>query len=185
MAQARIGPLAQAWHKWKALRLPWRKRFLVGSDLNGNTYWEFRLTNGPEERWRRIVKYPRSTHFSEVKVSPLWHQWLRYTRDSPPSLEEQHGDVARQARMKKLAAEADARWEAKPRVMDAPGATSGQPVRALGSASADPESTPSQTTSTSEENTKEAKPDPWAKHKAQGPSENWQPEAWSPSARKK
>ena len=27
----RIGPVAQAWYKWKALRLPWRKRFFVGT----------------------------------------------------------------------------------------------------------------------------------------------------------
>ncbi|KLO80071.1 uncharacterized protein LW93_7517 [Fusarium fujikuroi] len=122
MATNQIGPVARAWYRWKALRLPWRKRFLVGYDLQGNTYWEFRLTRGAEsnERWRRIVKYPRSTHYSSVKVSPQWHQWLRHTREDPPSIEEQHSDVLRQVRMQKLAAEADARWEAKPRVMDAP-----------------------------------------------------------------
>lgn len=27
----RTGPFAQAWYKWKALRLPWRKRFLIGT----------------------------------------------------------------------------------------------------------------------------------------------------------
>jgi hypothetical protein len=26
----RISPFSQAWYKWKALRLPWRKRFLIG-----------------------------------------------------------------------------------------------------------------------------------------------------------
>lgn len=31
MSPKRIGPIAQAWYKWKALRLPWRKRFLVGT----------------------------------------------------------------------------------------------------------------------------------------------------------
>jgi hypothetical protein len=30
MASNQIGPVARAWYKWKALRLPWRKRFLVG-----------------------------------------------------------------------------------------------------------------------------------------------------------
>ncbi|KAM3444793.1 hypothetical protein NHJ13734_001143, partial [Beauveria thailandica] len=44
MAGNPIGPIGQAWLRWKSLRLPWRKRFLVGFDLQGNTYWEFRLT---------------------------------------------------------------------------------------------------------------------------------------------
>ena len=62
-----------------------------------------------EGRWRRIVKYPRSTHYSDVKVPPQWHQWLRYRRRDPPTLTEQVADVARRDRMRTLAAEADAR----------------------------------------------------------------------------
>jgi hypothetical protein len=31
MAMKQIGPVTKAWYKWKALRLPWRKRFLMGS----------------------------------------------------------------------------------------------------------------------------------------------------------
>ncbi|XXH05252.1 Superoxide dismutase [Mn], mitochondrial [Hypoxylon texense] len=125
MSAKQIGPVRQAWYQWKALRLPWRKRFLVGLDLQGNTYWEFRLTRGdpelsPDARYRRIVKYPRSTHYSEVKVPPQWHQWLRYQRRRAPSLAEQAEDVARQERVKLLAAEADARWEAKPGYLDPP-----------------------------------------------------------------
>lgn len=30
MSSKQISPLLQTWYKWKALRLPWRKRFLVG-----------------------------------------------------------------------------------------------------------------------------------------------------------
>lgn len=33
MSSVRVGPLKQAWFRWKALRLPWRKRFLVGKQL--------------------------------------------------------------------------------------------------------------------------------------------------------
>lgn len=108
-----------------------------GQDLNGNTYWEF-LDRGaplppatspsspppspgttPGIRWRRIVRYPSSKpHHDSVTVPPAWHQWLRHTRADPPSLDEQRAEVVRQARMKVLAAEADARWEAKPRVME-------------------------------------------------------------------
>lgn len=92
----------------------------------------------------------------------MWHQWLRHTRRDPPSLDEQKGDVVRQEQMKYLAAEADARWEAKPRVMEAP-RTELQPKKL-----------PEQQQAPKEE-------DPWAKAKAKGPGENWQPEAWDPT----
>lgn len=109
-----------------------------GLDLHGNTYWEFRVAGDPstEGRWRRIVHYPRKTHHGDVVVSPAWHQWLRNTRADPPSLEEQAADIARQERMKVLAAQADARWAAKASVTgskaEAPGRLMGQSVPALG-----------------------------------------------------
>ncbi|KAK3375268.1 hypothetical protein B0H63DRAFT_482434 [Podospora didyma] len=132
MAPKDISPYLRAWYKWKALRLPWRRQFLVGLDLYGNTFWEFRdpgskAATEESGQWRRIVRYPRNTHYGDVKVSPPWHQWLRHTRKEPPSIEEQRADVARQARMKVLAAQADARWEAKAGVMDAPPSRQQQP----------------------------------------------------------
>ncbi|KAG9254976.1 uncharacterized protein F5Z01DRAFT_63363 [Emericellopsis atlantica] len=186
----RIGVLAQSWYRWKALRLPWRRKFLVGFDLNGFTYWEFRLAGVDKAtRWRRIVKYPRSTHLSDVHISPQWHQWLRYTRNDPPSVGEQKDDVARQARMRVLAAEADARWAAKPRVMDAPGQQSGQPSPALQSPGAKgplkQDERQEEKTTQQQQNTKaKEKEDPWAAHRSSGPSENWQPEAWTPGSGK-
>ncbi|KAM3534170.1 hypothetical protein MY4038_002560 [Beauveria bassiana] len=221
MAGNPIGPIGQAWLKWKSLRLPWRKRFLVGFDLQGNTYWEFRLTTrgtgeatpnglGEVERWRRIVQYPRGTHLSSVKVGPLWHQWLRYTRRDPPSLDEQRGDVVRRARMKQLAADADARWAAKPRVMEdpLPGQKAALPTAAAAAAAAAEEEAATMTTKTSaqepvtlraeskqkgktlrdeaEDGAEEAvdPKDPWKQARTRRPSEEWQPQAWSPKSRK-
>lgn len=71
---------------------------------------------------RRIVEYPRSLPYSEVTslISPAWHQWLRHTRGAPPSLTEQAQDLVRQRQIKVLAAEADARWNAKESFLDAP-----------------------------------------------------------------
>jgi NADH dehydrogenase [ubiquinone] 1 alpha subcomplex assembly factor 2 len=92
-----------------------------GVDLKGNTFWELRDKRAAElGRVRRMVKTPRTTHYGEVVVSPAWHQWLRHTRDAPPSVDEQRTDVLRQDRMKVLAAEADARWAAKPGYLDGP-----------------------------------------------------------------
>ncbi|ORY59245.1 uncharacterized protein BCR38DRAFT_488977 [Pseudomassariella vexata] len=195
MSSPQIGPVLGAWYRWKALRLPWRRRFLVGLDLQGNTYWIFKLSGAEStERWRRIVKYPRSTQYSEVKITPQWHQWLRYQRENPPSIAEQAQEVTRQHQIKLLAAEADARWEAKPRVTDIPGNEKGQSVPVLGTAGtrARVEGTEGgeEVVGQAQEHgvkardkPKEVKDDPWKR--ASGPSETWQPEAWSPSASKK
>lgn len=80
---------------------------------------------------RRIVQYPPSTHYSEINISPQWHQWLRHTRYDPPSLTEQSQDLIRQENLKVLAAQADARWAAKTSFLDKPGGVRGQPVPAL------------------------------------------------------
>ncbi|KUJ22957.1 uncharacterized protein LY89DRAFT_679786 [Mollisia scopiformis] len=121
MSSKPASPLRQAWYRWKSLKLPWRKRFLVGLDLQGNTFWEFRDTlSSHQHRMRRIVQYPSTTQYSEIRISPQWHQWLRHTRKDPPSLTEQSQDLVRQRNLKVLAAEADARWAAKPSFLDTP-----------------------------------------------------------------
>jgi NADH dehydrogenase [ubiquinone] 1 alpha subcomplex assembly factor 2 len=156
-------------------------------------------------RWRRIVKYPRSVHYADVKVSPLWHQWLRHTRRDPPSLDEQTQDVVRQERTKLLAAQADARWEAKPRVMETPPQERDRPLPALNKSSATqpqhiPDALSESTThekhvgrkpsrmqeianSDREKDSNQSAADPW--ERARRPSETWQPDAWNPSSSRK
>lgn len=134
-----LSPLKRAWYKWKAIKFPWRNKLLVGLDLAGNTYHIFRPTRSTV-RWRRIVQYPtgRNTHFSDVSVPPSWHQWLRYTREDPPTIEEQEAEVARQERIKVLAKLADERWEAKAKyIPDTPGAGEQQPTRTIGKSGED------------------------------------------------
>ncbi|XDG01424.1 hypothetical protein ABKA04_001039 [Annulohypoxylon sp. FPYF3050] len=191
-----IGPIRKAWYQWKSIRFPWRKRYLVGLDLQGNTYWEFRLTRGDpsqqDSRFRRIVQYPRSTHYSEIKVSPQWHQWLRYQRREAPTLDEQAQDLVRREQMKVLAAQADARWEAKPSYLDAPGAPGkekGQPVPPFDTGKNQPqEQAARQASARSEQGkkTEQEKDDPWKKAaRSTGPGETWQPEAWNPTSTRK
>ncbi|KAI5925008.1 hypothetical protein F4810DRAFT_662520 [Camillea tinctor] len=196
MSAKQISPLLKAWYQWKSLRLPWRNRFLVGLDLQGNTYWEFRLrgTSSPSapsspthHRLRRIVQYPRSAQLSEVRVPPAWHQWLRHRRDDAPTLSEQAADAARQERMRVLAAEADARWAAKPSLLEMPGgAARGEGVgdnrlegRGRGREVEGQERERGRGKGTEKEKEKE---DPWKRHQRGGPSETWQPAAWTPSA---
>lgn len=112
--------LQQAWYRWKSLRLPWRKKFLVGLDLHGNTFWEFCDTLSSDKFRMRRICHPKSVQYSELELSPAWIQWLRHTRQNPPSLTEQSQDIVRQTNLKILAAEADARWAAKPSFLNAP-----------------------------------------------------------------
>jgi NADH dehydrogenase [ubiquinone] 1 alpha subcomplex assembly factor 2 len=93
--------------------------------------------------------------------------------------------VARQAKLKYLAAQADARWDAKPKVMDIPVEEKALPQAGAEDAGLkkqrqDPEKNKQE--SFGNDNNQEE--NPWAKAKAQGPSEKWQPEAWTPSAKK-
>jgi NADH dehydrogenase [ubiquinone] 1 alpha subcomplex assembly factor 2 len=150
---------------------------------------------------RRIVNYSGSAHHSDVKVSPQWLQWLRHTRKEAPSIAEQSQDMVRQEQLKILAARADQRAS----VLDAPGHVRGQPVPALGTQMAhseegtgmspgrtsvvddttEPESvgdkipeSAMRTDTVRESKKKEETEDPWKKAQG-GPSEQWQPKAWS------
>jgi len=60
------------------------------------------------------------THHSDAPLTPAWLQWLRHARPDAPSIDEQAREVARQGNLKQLAAAADARWAAKPSVLDSP-----------------------------------------------------------------
>ncbi|KAF3940457.1 hypothetical protein ABW19_dt0205170 [Dactylella cylindrospora] len=85
-------------------------------DLEGNTYWEFRDRLHPH-RPRRIADFRGGVHsfvnYSEFKVDPQWHQWLRATRLDPPTIPELQADVIRRQQMIERARLADERWAAK------------------------------------------------------------------------
>ncbi|RJE19889.1 hypothetical protein PHISCL_07780 [Aspergillus sclerotialis] len=190
-----MGPVKNLWYKWRALRLPWRKSFLVGSDLSGNTFWEFK-DKVNSMRMRRIVKTNRKTHFADVQVTPQWHQWLRYVREHPPTIEEQKQDLIRQAQIKHLAQLADERWASKPSFLDKPQTNQPGPATRTTDATMNPPAQPAPDSSSpgvsnAVKSEKEAaqgdqvKEDPWAKARGGAPSENWQPESWTPTATKR
>lgn len=177
----------------------------AGLDLQGNTFWEFRDTlSSHQHRMRRIVDYPPATHYSEVKISPQWHQWLRHTREDAPSLTEQSQDLVRQRNLKVLAAQADARWAAKESWLDGPEtrqalpavevrdpggyetvqerteAAGGDMREGAGEASAESKIKEERGKSDLPEKKPEAeeKKDPWKTARG-GPSEEWQPQGWT------
>ncbi|EGD94811.1 hypothetical protein TESG_02314 [Trichophyton tonsurans CBS 112818] len=184
-----MSPINSLWFKWKSLKLPWRRMFLVGNDLAGNTYWEFKDSLKPG-RFRRIVKASPKIHYADVKVPPQWHQWLRYVRPEPPSIEEQQNELLRQQRIKYLAQQADERWASKPSFLDKP-AQQDAPARQSQQPSyyTTRQSTGAETAKVQQEQHPDAKggkkmKNPWDRA-AGGPSENWQPESWSPSVSKR
>ncbi|KAK4232046.1 NADH-ubiquinone oxidoreductase assembly factor N7BML [Podospora fimiseda] len=206
-----LSPFLKAYYKWKSIRFPWRRQYLVGLDLKNNTFWEF-LDRGtspkttPSHLWRRIVYPPPSAkiHPSEIQISPAWHQWLRHTRNDPPSLTEQTQDVLRQERMKILAAQADARWAAKPGYVDAPSESKEiRKPQLVGGGMLEKEEQGQNGGAVVVEGKEEgevlkeqrqkawkemkesqgkipAQKDPWKRAAAGGPSEEWQPKAWTP-----
>lgn len=84
----------------------------MGYDLHGNTYWEF-TPDGNMLRLRRKLEPYKETLFKAdyaPTIPPQWLQWLRRTRDVPPTLQELIDDQLRQQRIKILAQQADERW---------------------------------------------------------------------------
>lgn len=109
----KVTPFQRLWHRWKSLKsVPFRKKWFVGYDLDGNTYWEFSNVNNPVGRLRRIVQYrEKKGNFTDYKLPPMWLQWLRHTRRESPSLFHLIAEEQRQEAMKILAQRADERWK--------------------------------------------------------------------------
>ena len=195
------------------LRLPWRKSYIVGQDLAGNTYWEFKNAM-KSDHMRRIVKGSRKLHHSDVQISPQWHQWLRHTRREPPTIQEQQMDVTRQTQLKQNARLADERWANKKKYIEKPAAPQeerkverrtmgGNPEVGEGQETIEggdaPKTEPAHKEGVrnavadpveqAKESGKASKPDPWEqerqrqKQTAANPSGSWQPEAWTPGPR--
>ena len=177
---------------WLTLRLPWRRRFLAGVDLQQNRYFYFRPTLGHRGPLRRIMQ-PSSTAifrskgtlpvYSDVQVPIQWHQWLRFTRSEAPTTDELWADEVRKEGMKGLVAGVEQRWrEGKKRVSgtaedarsiqkpDEPGPT-GNAMAAQEQEQQIPKPTH-----------KEKEPSPWDRADRKTPGEAFQPEAWTPSA---
>lgn len=210
-----MSALRNLWIRWKMLRLPWRKRFLVGQDLVGNTYWEFKDALN-SNRMRRMAKGARNLHHSDVQISPQWHQWLRHTRFEPPTIEEQQTDVMRQIQLKQNARLADQRWESKRKYIEKPAAPAqqvsaqrmtmgGNPEVGEGQATIEGGDAP-KTEPAHKEGVRSAvadpleqaksrksdgRPDPWEQEKrkqqqtAANPGGTWQPESWTPPPRRR
>lgn len=107
-------PWKRILHKFQKRRdIPFRKRFFVGYDLHGNTYWEFTPDGNMLHLRRKLEPYQETIFKADYAptIPPQWLQWLRRTRDVPPTLQELIDDQLRQERIKILAKQADERWK--------------------------------------------------------------------------
>lgn len=94
--------------------VPFRTKFFIGYDLDGNTYWEFHNPNNPY-RPRRIVEYRENKgNWVDYEMPPQWMQWLRFTRPNYPTLEELYADKVRQETLILKVKAAEARWKSIP-----------------------------------------------------------------------
>jgi NADH dehydrogenase [ubiquinone] 1 alpha subcomplex assembly factor 2 len=199
-------PSPSLWTRWKSLRLPWRRHILIGSDLSGNTFWEY-LPPGVSKaaRPRRILRPAKATHHSDVQVSPQWHQWLKQTRVDAPSIQEQLRDLQRIQELQVNARLADARWEAKaryiekPKTEDAEVSAQRKTFGGMDGVKADgPTAVGGEMPRTEPESKENARPavdtqipkgtaDPWkkAEETGQNPGAKWQPEAWTPGPKRR
>lgn len=150
---------------------------ILGQDLAGNTFWEFRDAI-KTDRFRRIVRYSRKTHLGDAAVSPQWHQWLRHTRDDAPSIQEQAADLSRQSQLKHNAALADARWAAKAKYIEKPKPPPDQMGGGL-----NPLDSGRARAARDYEGTAPEQPD--TQKTAINPGADYQPDAWSPGPRKR
>ena len=200
-----MNSLRQMWLKWKMLKLPWRRQFLVGQDLNGNTYWEFRDNLRSDNRMRRIVKGRRNMPLGDIQaqISPMWHQWLRHTREPAPTMVEQQMDVARQIQLKHNARLADERWASKRRYIEKPKPREESRMQHQEETVAEMTGTKAEIGDVQRKKmeqragvkrdglTEQQKPDPWEQERqkqremASNPDGTWQPESWAPGPRKR
>ena len=63
----------------------WRRRArLIGSDEQGNRYFEEKEPSASDGRKRRFVVYHGIAEAS--RVTPDWHGWLHHTFEEPPTV---------------------------------------------------------------------------------------------------
>ena len=179
MSRPQSSFISGLWSRYKSLKLPWRRSWLAGRDLNGQAYYFYRPSLSSPVR--RMLRHDNKTAYSDLQIPPQWYQWLHYTRATPPSLQELQMDSLRQEQLKVLARQADERWESKPKVMEGPRK---RPSFALGAG--DGEIAGQGEGKNADQLDKKAQEvkakNPWRKRTSQNPGQGYQPEAWTPGS---
>ncbi|KAK9462165.1 uncharacterized protein V1516DRAFT_663876 [Lipomyces oligophaga] len=182
--QIRTASNLRSWYlHWKALRLPFRSKILVGMDLEENTFWEF-VNKNKFARPRRIVElYNSRMSYVDYELPPQWSQWLRHARQDPPSIEELENEELRIASINERVRQAQSRWESRPLKTHssvAPGSVSPQGMPGMSMVHDTTDSRPSQDTSQQSKVPKDHESHSImhdSKHSSV--ASNFEPEAWN------
>ncbi|EGF78037.1 hypothetical protein BATDEDRAFT_91193 [Batrachochytrium dendrobatidis JAM81] len=101
--------LRRLFNKIKVINQPWKATRYVGSDLEGNMYFE-----GPPVREgislpRRSIEYADGrSNISQYEPNAIpiqWQAWLRHTRETAPTVQELQDEIARRLYIQKRALE--------------------------------------------------------------------------------
>ncbi|RIA84873.1 hypothetical protein C1645_783259 [Glomus cerebriforme] len=74
---------------WKHMRFPWRTRVYVGSDNLGNEYYEStKKINGRTKRMVELKGKKDLIDYIGYEIPVQWESWLKHTRYDSPTIEE-------------------------------------------------------------------------------------------------
>lgn len=84
----------------KTLNLPWKREKYIGSDLNGNLYFQAPPIGLSYKQKRFVVWQDKRHEYTPNSIDVLWSAWLRHTRSFPPTLQELRAEEVRLAELK-------------------------------------------------------------------------------------
>ncbi|ORZ16285.1 hypothetical protein BCR42DRAFT_414728 [Absidia repens] len=96
---------------YKNAKLPWKKNVLVGTDLDGNEYWEMPSPlGGRYKRWVQMKEHDDYAVFNQNQLPVQWQAWLRHTRFEAPSIPELIQEQRRRLIIQERAKKVDQEW---------------------------------------------------------------------------
>lgn len=95
-------------------RVPFRRKWLRGYDLEGNKYFE-RMNPLRPGTYKRLVQFrKKQASLVDYEVPSQWNSWLRYIRLEAPTVEELELDRQRMAMLEERARQANEKWKEVP-----------------------------------------------------------------------
>ncbi|KAI8388383.1 uncharacterized protein BYT42DRAFT_491665 [Radiomyces spectabilis] len=117
---------------YKRTRFPWKKHALIGSDLDGNEYWEMpNPLGGRPKRWVQMRQEDDYTIFRQDQLPVQWQAWLRHTRYEAPTTQDLIKEIQRQAIVQQRAKQLDMEWEQRKLQLAAEAEAENQPATKL------------------------------------------------------
>ncbi|ORX56440.1 hypothetical protein DM01DRAFT_1366805 [Hesseltinella vesiculosa] len=112
MASRAPGFLARFRETYKVTRYPWKKHVLIGTDLDGNEYWEMpNPLGGRPKRWVQMKDHDDYAVYNQNLLPVQWQAWLRHTRPVAPTTQELIREVQRRNLIQQRAKQLEQDWQ--------------------------------------------------------------------------